>query len=60
MADPLANPVVRARADRALAVAQRALGELTAYGGRRSDREMATEMWEQIEQMRIRLRGGRR
>ena len=58
MPRPMENPVVRARADRALSQAQRHLGELTAYGGARADREMASEMWEQIEKMRRRLRGG--
>jgi hypothetical protein len=59
MARPMANPTVRGRADRALSQAQRALGELTAFGGNPADRSMAIEMWDQIEKMRIRLRGGR-
>lgn len=59
MARPMANPVVRARADNALQKAQRALGELTTYGGNPADRAMAIEMWDEIEKMRLRLRGGR-
>jgi hypothetical protein len=60
MTRPLDNPVVRARADRALAQAQIALSELTAFGGSRSDRTTAIAMWDQIEKIRQRLRGGTR
>lgn len=59
MARPMENPVIFGRVERALSQAQRALGELTTYGGNRADRTMAVDMWYQLEKMRIRLRGGR-
>lgn len=53
------NPQIKARADAHLAKAQRVLGELTSYGSGEPDRSMAIEMWEQVEKMRLRLRGKR-
>jgi len=53
------NPQIKARIDAHLARAQRALGELTSYGSGEPDRSDALVMWDQVEKMRIRLRGGR-
>jgi hypothetical protein len=53
------NPVVEARVDRALANAQKALAEITTYGGGPPDRALALELWDQIEKMRWRVKRGR-
>jgi hypothetical protein len=54
------NPQIKARVDVHLARVQRVLGELTSYGSGEPDRSDAIAMWDQIEKLRLRLRGGRR
>ena len=53
------NPVVSAKADRALSNAQKALSELLVYGGTSVDRKLASELWDEIEKMRHRIRKAR-
>jgi hypothetical protein len=52
------NPTIEGKVDRALSNAQKALAEITTYGGSAPDRTLALELWDQIEKMRWRVRRG--
>lgn len=53
------NPTVQAKVDRALSNAQQALSELLVYGGNAPDRNLADQLWLEIEKMRQRIRKAR-